>query len=71
MNDSRLKEITKDEAKTLPEDTIYYIYNPAFPNELKYEKASRRDLAHNKYAIKELRFFIEKEEKLNEKIVRD
>ena len=71
MNDSRLKEITKDEAKTLPEDTTYYIYNPTFPNELKSEKASRRDLAHNKYAIKELRFFIKKEEKLNEKIVRD
>ena len=52
------KEINKEEAKNLKEGTIYYLYNPTTSSELRTEKASKRDIAHNKYALKELRYYI-------------
>lgn len=55
-----MKELSKEEAKKLPEGTIIKIYNP-LTNTWKEEKASKKDLAHSRYAYEKLRYFIEED----------
>lgn len=49
-------EITKEQAKELEIGTFYYVYNP-LTQQIKEEQASNKDIVHNKYCYKELRFF--------------
>lgn len=50
-------EITKEQVKLLKEGTIYIIYNP-LTNTYKEEKASKKDIAHNKHCYEKLKFYL-------------
>ena len=52
-------EITKDQAKELKEGVEYIVFNPLTQN-YKREKASKKDIVHNKYAYKKLKFYIDR-----------
>ena len=51
-----MKEITKEQAKNLKEGTIYLVYNP-LTEQYKQEKASKKDIVHNKYCYDKLKFY--------------
>ena len=50
------KEITKEDVLNLVDGVEFAYYNP-LTDTYKFEKANKNDIAHNKYAIKELVFF--------------
>lgn len=50
-------EITKEEAKKLPEGTKYKVYNP-LTDMFKEEIAGKNDIANSKYAYEKLKYFI-------------
>lgn len=52
-----MTELTKEEAKELPEGTKYIIYNP-LTDTYKEEMASLKDIVHNKYCYEKLKFFL-------------
>lgn len=52
-----MKEITKEEVLNLPEGTQYISYNP-FTNNLSMNFANKKDIAHNKYCVPTLKFYI-------------
>lgn len=55
-----LKEITKEEAKALEPGTAYVIYNP-LTKTYKEEISGKNDIAHNKYAFNQLKYFIKEQ----------
>lgn len=57
-----MKEITKEEVLKLPEGTEYVAYNP-FTNFLEIEQARKNDIAHNKYCVPTLKFYVKEYEK--------
>ncbi len=52
-----MKEITKEEVLNLPEGTQYISYNP-FTDNLSMNFASEKDIAHHKYCVPTLKFYI-------------
>lgn len=52
-----MKEITKEEVLNLIEGTQYVVYNP-ITNNLSIELANKKDIAHNKYCVPALKFYI-------------
>lgn len=58
------KEITREDVLNLADGVEFAYYNP-LTDTYKFEKANKNDIAHNKYAIKELVYFeaIEHKEK--------
>jgi len=54
-----MKEITKEEAQKLPTGSIFIVYNP-LTNQYKEEKASKKDIVHNKYCFSGLKFYLKK-----------
>ena len=62
-----MKEVDKKEILELEEGTQYVIYNP-YTNSLKIETVSKKDIAHNKYCITTLKFYIKKDETTNRRV---
>lgn len=56
-----MREVTKEEILNLNEGTQYIIYNP-FTDSLKVEIASKKDVAHNKYCVSNLKFYLKESE---------
>lgn len=56
--EKKFVEINKEKVIHLLEGTKYYTYNP-YTKGVHEEVASKRDVAHNKYVISSLRYFIE------------
>lgn len=62
MNKELLKEITKEEAQQLETGKVYIIYNP-LTKIWKEEISGKNDIAHNKYAFDQLKYFLKEEVK--------
>lgn len=62
MTKELLKEITKEEAQQLESGTVYVIYNP-LTKIYKEEIAGKNDIANNKYAFDQLKYFLKEEVK--------
>ena len=56
-----LKELTKEEILKLEPGTKYFVYNP-FSKNFRMEIVGKNDIAHNKYAVEKLRYYVEKQD---------
>lgn len=54
-------EVTKNEILELKEGTQYVIYNP-FSGLLSIVTAGKKDIAHNKYCVPNLKFYMKEKE---------
>ena len=59
-----MKEVDREYVKNLPKGSKYYVFNP-YSQMIKEEKASKKDIAHNKYAVFNLKYYIEEEKEKN------
>lgn len=55
-----MKEISKEEAKNLPNGTKYIVWNP-LTQQYKEETATPIDIVHNKYCYDQLKFYLKDE----------
>lgn len=59
-----LVEVEKDLLVEAPSGFTYYVYNP-LTKEYKKEITGKNDIAHNKYAYSELKYYIINEEMMD------